>query len=125
MVLILQNNSRQQLPNPSWVGVIIGTVLCCIAIGFQVEFRLALVALPANAAIRPMGLAVIIFGLALGGLLLGVPFSILGIMLARTERKRVSLWLGWIGLILSLMPLPISKILSDQTLRATGVQLSP
>jgi len=66
-----------------------------------------------------------IIGLALGGLLLGVPFSILGIMLARAERKRVSLWLGCIGLILSLMPLPISKILSDQTLRATGVQLSP
>ena len=73
-----------------------------------------------------MGMAVTEGATFLLGLLLGVPVSALGIALARVERKRVSIWIGLAGLILNLLPLPMTRLMNGQTLRgAHPIQLAP
>lgn len=121
----LQNESSEKLPDLSWIGAIIGALICCVAIYSELKFRHALMALPAGTSIRPMGFAVMEIGFCLFGLLLGIPISALGIALARMERKRVSFWLGIAGLVLNLLPLPITRIMDDQTMRMTKVQMVP
>jgi hypothetical protein len=121
----LQNGSSEKLPDLSWIGAIIGVLICCVAIYSELKFRDAVMVLPVGTAIRPMGFAVTEGGLFLFGLLLGVPISALGIALARVERKRVSRWLGIAGLVLNLLPLPVMWVMFHQTMRMTNIQLAP
>ena len=122
---MLQSKLIWQILNPSWIGVIIGAVLCCLAICLQLQFRREAIAVPAGVAVWPMTFAMAEIGLDAFGLLLGVPFSILGILEARYSRNWIGLWLGVLGVTLSLLPVPISTILRNQTLRSTGIHLTP
>jgi hypothetical protein len=119
------NGQDAILPDLSWIGVTFGTLICGIAVYSEVKFQHTVRALPSGTAIRPMGMAAFEGGLFLLGLLFGVPMSVLGIKLARVERKHASLWLGVVGLVLNLLPLPVTWIMSHQTLRSTAIHVSP
>lgn len=121
----LQSRSPDKLPDASWIGVLLGGLLCCTTLYIELNFRHAVLALPVGTSIRPMGMAVMEVGLILAGLLLGVPFSVLGMVLARAERRRVSFWLGVVGLVLGLLPMPIAKRMSGETFRTARVHLLP
>jgi hypothetical protein len=122
----LHESPNEKLPDPSCIGFIVGTLVCCLALYIQVTFRYTIMALPSAAAIRPMGQAVMEFGLSVVGLFLGVPFSLLGVYFARKGRKPARAWLGLLGLVLSLLPLPIALKMSRETFRVSpDTQLAP
>jgi hypothetical protein len=91
--------SPEKLPNLSIAGVIIGFILCCASVYFQMCFRHAALALPADTEIRPMHDAVITVGLVTLGFILALPCSVVGIRQARTERNRTGFWLGRLGCV--------------------------
>lgn len=116
---------RKERIAPIWIGLVIGVTLCCAAIWFQLEFRRALEALPVEATVRPSAQAVIPIGLAVGGLIIGVPYAILGIAVANVERQRYGILLGVVALVMNLLPMPISIAMSKKTYVRNSVKFAP
>ncbi len=82
-----------------WVGILVGLTLCSLAVFDEMNFRQNILALPAETAIRPMGMAVTAIGLALAGVLFGLPFSVLGLLKVYARGKPSLLLLGIIGIV--------------------------
>lgn len=71
--------------------------------GYAIYTTLMLLSIPRGTAIRPMGLAMLLWQLALGSLLLGVPLSAIGCYQSRGSQR---MW-GILGILLNLVVLPV------------------
>ena len=98
----------------AWISVGVGGLASLIALALASQFFFV----PRGAHIRPMGWAVLIACLAGVALIIGVPTALYA--LRRPPRK-----LAVIGLILSLLPYPVSVVLVRIASAVCGFTLSP
>ena len=86
--------------------------------GIVVASEMPLLALAPGTGIRPMGWAVLMFLVAFGTAIVGLPASLISFT---SCRKRV----GIVGLLLSLTPLPLASVLLHVIARICGLDLEP
>jgi hypothetical protein len=84
---------------------------------YVIYSTLTLLSIPRGTAIRPMGLVMVLWQLALGSLLLGVPLSAIGCFQSRGWRR---IW-GVLGILLSLAVLPIGIVLLQVVAHVAGL----
>ena len=121
----LPESADAKLPDMSWIGLLLGALFCVLAIYSEVRFRHTIMALPPGTGIRPIEHSILELVWGAFALLLGVPCSVLGIAVARVERKPLSVWLGIVGVCVCLLPFPIAQSMSAHTIHTSNVRLLP
>jgi hypothetical protein len=94
---------RSNISTTAMLGLGVGIA----ANGFAIYTILTLLSVPRGAEIRPMGHTMVLWQLALGSLLLGVPLSAIGCFQSRGWRR---IW-GILGILLNLAVLPVGVVL--------------
>jgi uncharacterized BrkB/YihY/UPF0761 family membrane protein len=106
-------------------GLLVGTAANLLIIGLNICFYLEASRLPPGTGVRPMGLT-FIFGLVVfGALIIGLPLSIAGRIANGKAGNRTGMRLGSIGILLNVIPLPLSMILLQVAGWLAGVWFEP
>jgi len=86
--------------------------------GIVIAYTIPFLTLAPGTGIRPMGWAALMFLVALGTLIVGVPSSLISF---KSCRKRI----GFAGLVLSFTPLPLASVLLHLIAKICGLELEP
>lgn len=106
---------RSNISTATMLGLGVGIA----ANGYAIYTTLMLLSIPRGTAIRPMGLAMLLWQLALGSLLLGVPLSAIGCFQSRGSQR---MW-AILGILLNLVVLPVGIGLLRGVVHVAGLTL--
>jgi hypothetical protein len=92
----------------SLIGACIGIFLTIACLLVVWSFYHEATGMPPGKAIRPMWVTMWVGGLSCFGIVLGLPYSILGLYLAREYGNKLAAFAGLVGILVNLLIWPLS-----------------